>query len=172
VLGFAGIFQHGLWTPDEPREAEIGREMLDSGLSAVPTLGGAPFVEKPPLFPWILAGSYSVFGVSAGRFGVDHFVQDVEIRLRRPQKLVEVRQDLKLPLVFLPKTIRARDYPREGNFRRWPGSTVFRQATVILAPEVRSAVPSTSFAMRGWTRRLGVRGKVLGPRQESERASR
>ena len=66
MLGFAGIFQHGLWTPDEPREAEIGREMLDSGLSAVPTLGGAPFVEKPPLFPWILAGSYSVFGVSAG----------------------------------------------------------------------------------------------------------
>jgi 4-amino-4-deoxy-L-arabinose transferase-like glycosyltransferase len=66
ALGFAGIFQHGLWTPDEPREAEIGREMLVSGISPVPTLGGEPFVEKPPLHPWILSVSYRLFGVSAG----------------------------------------------------------------------------------------------------------
>ncbi len=65
-LGLAGIFQHGLWTPDEPREAEIGREMLLSGLSPLPTLGGAPFVEKPPLFPWAMALAYRVFGVSPG----------------------------------------------------------------------------------------------------------
>jgi 4-amino-4-deoxy-L-arabinose transferase-like glycosyltransferase len=66
VLGFAGIFQHELWTPDEPREAEIGREMLVAGFSPLPTLGGEPFVEKPPLFPWMIAGSYALFGVSAG----------------------------------------------------------------------------------------------------------
>jgi 4-amino-4-deoxy-L-arabinose transferase-like glycosyltransferase len=66
VLGFAGIFQHELWTPDEPREAEIGREMLAARFSPLPTLGGAPFVEKPPLFPWAIAGSFALFGVSAG----------------------------------------------------------------------------------------------------------
>lgn len=66
VLGLAGLFQHGLWTPDEPREAEIGREMLASGFSALPTLGGEPFVEKPPLFPWTMAAAYGVLGVSPG----------------------------------------------------------------------------------------------------------
>ena len=66
ALCVAGTFQHGLWTPDEPREAEVGREMLDSGFSAMPTLGGEPFLEKPPLYAWITAASYAVCGVSAG----------------------------------------------------------------------------------------------------------
>jgi 4-amino-4-deoxy-L-arabinose transferase-like glycosyltransferase len=66
VLCFAGVFQQGLWAPDEPREAEIGREMLLSRWSSVPTLGGTPFLEKPPLFVWIMAGAYRAFGVSPG----------------------------------------------------------------------------------------------------------
>jgi len=66
VLGLAGIFQHSLWTPDEPREAEIGREMLLSGWSSMPELGGAPFLEKPPLHPWVMAACYRLFGVSEG----------------------------------------------------------------------------------------------------------
>jgi 4-amino-4-deoxy-L-arabinose transferase-like glycosyltransferase len=66
VLGLAGIFQHSLWTPDEPREAEIGREMLLGGWSSMPTLGGAPFLEKPPLHPWLMAAGYRLFGVSEG----------------------------------------------------------------------------------------------------------
>lgn len=65
-LGLAGIFQHSLWTPDEPREAEIGREMLLGGWSSMPTLGGAPFLEKPPLHPWIMAFFYRLLGVSEG----------------------------------------------------------------------------------------------------------
>jgi 4-amino-4-deoxy-L-arabinose transferase-like glycosyltransferase len=65
ALSFAGIFQHELWTPDEPREAEIGREMYAAGGSAMPTLGGEPFLEKPPLFVWTMAASFSTFGVSA-----------------------------------------------------------------------------------------------------------
>lgn len=55
---------HGLWSPDEPREVEIGREMFVSGLGPVPHLVGEPFLEKPPLFPWAMAVSYAVFGVS------------------------------------------------------------------------------------------------------------
>jgi 4-amino-4-deoxy-L-arabinose transferase-like glycosyltransferase len=66
LLSFAGTFQHGLWTPDEPREAEIGREMLLSHWSAVPTLGGTPFLEKPPLYVWIMAAAFRAFGVSPG----------------------------------------------------------------------------------------------------------
>lgn len=66
VMCLAGIFQHGLWTPDEPREAEIGREMLVSGWSSQPTLSDEPFLEKPPLFPWVMAAGYRVFGVSPG----------------------------------------------------------------------------------------------------------
>ncbi len=66
VLGLAGIFQHSLWTPDEPREAEIGREMLLCRWSSMPTLGGVPFLEKPPLHPWVMACFYRVFGVSEG----------------------------------------------------------------------------------------------------------
>jgi 4-amino-4-deoxy-L-arabinose transferase-like glycosyltransferase len=66
LLGLAGIFQHSLWTPDEPREAEIGREMLLSGWSSMPTLGGVPFLEKPPLHPWVMAFFFRLFGVSEG----------------------------------------------------------------------------------------------------------
>jgi Dolichyl-phosphate-mannose-protein mannosyltransferase len=66
VMCFAGVFQRGLWTPDEPREAEIGREMMLSGLSPMPMLDGEPFLEKPPLYPWMMAVSYDLFGVSPG----------------------------------------------------------------------------------------------------------
>ncbi len=61
---FVSIGNHELWLPDEPREAEIGREMLLSGPTAVPHLSGEPFVEKPPLFAWAIAASYAAFGVS------------------------------------------------------------------------------------------------------------
>lgn len=65
LLCVAGVFQHGLWTPDEPREAEIGRVMHATGYSPVPTLGGESFLEKPPLYAWITGAVYGVFGVSA-----------------------------------------------------------------------------------------------------------
>jgi 4-amino-4-deoxy-L-arabinose transferase-like glycosyltransferase len=57
VLGLG----RGLWTPDEPREAEIGREMyLSPGV--IPTLGGVPFIEKPPLYYWVVAGVFRAAG--------------------------------------------------------------------------------------------------------------
>ncbi|MFO1402876.1 MAG: phospholipid carrier-dependent glycosyltransferase [Steroidobacteraceae bacterium] len=57
VLGLG----HGLWTPDEPREAEISREMLLAP-GVIPTLNGVPFVEKPPLYYWVVAGVYRALG--------------------------------------------------------------------------------------------------------------
>ncbi|MFH1037405.1 MAG: glycosyltransferase family 39 protein [PVC group bacterium] len=59
VCGIAG---HALWTADEPREAEIAREMAgvirggaEGRSCAVPYLAGKPFVEKPPLYYWLSA---------------------------------------------------------------------------------------------------------------------
>ena len=53
-----------LWTPDEPREAEISREMWLAP-SVVPTLNGRPFIEKPPLYYWTVAGVFEAFGESS-----------------------------------------------------------------------------------------------------------
>lgn len=64
VAAFAGTMGHSLWSPDEPREAGMSLEMHQHGLSAMPTLGGEPFLEKPPLFFWMAAASYQAFGVS------------------------------------------------------------------------------------------------------------
>jgi 4-amino-4-deoxy-L-arabinose transferase-like glycosyltransferase len=50
-----------LWTPDEPREAEISREMSLS-LTMIPTLNGRPFIEKPPLYYWTVAGVFTLLG--------------------------------------------------------------------------------------------------------------
>ena len=60
VVSFLGL-NRGLWTPDEPREAEISREMLLSP-GVIPMLNGAPFVEKPPLYYWVAAGAYRLTG--------------------------------------------------------------------------------------------------------------
>lgn len=51
----------GLWTPDEPREAGISREMY-AGARVIPTLNGEPFIEKPPLYYWITACAFHVAG--------------------------------------------------------------------------------------------------------------
>lgn len=55
-----------LFEPDESRYAEIPREMLLRGDFVVPYLQGEPYLDKPPLFYWLVAASYQVFGVSAG----------------------------------------------------------------------------------------------------------
>ncbi|MFO0928322.1 MAG: glycosyltransferase family 39 protein [Gemmataceae bacterium] len=52
-----------LFEPDESRYAQIPREMLDRGTWLVPTLQGEPYLDKPPLFCWLVMASYRVFGV-------------------------------------------------------------------------------------------------------------
>lgn len=49
--------------PDEGRYAEIAREMYVSGDWIVPRLYGEPYLDKPPLFYWLCAWSYLLFGV-------------------------------------------------------------------------------------------------------------
>ena len=64
AVSFAGIGSHSLWTPDEPRDAAIGKAMWASGDLAVPRLNGRPFLEKPPLAWWAQAAAFQALGVS------------------------------------------------------------------------------------------------------------
>lgn len=57
--------------PDEPRYAQVAREMFLRGDWITPTLGGFNWFEKPVLLYWLQIASYKLFGVSefAARFG-------------------------------------------------------------------------------------------------------
>ncbi len=57
--------------PDEPRYAEVAREMFVRGDWVTPTLGGFDWFEKPALLYWLEIASYKLFGVNefAARFG-------------------------------------------------------------------------------------------------------
>jgi len=48
----------------EAKYAEVAREMVESGDWLTPQLNGAPFLNKPPLDYWLIALSYSCFGVN------------------------------------------------------------------------------------------------------------
>ena len=61
---FFGLGAFGLPGADEPRYAQIAREMLARHDWIVPTLNGAPWLEKPVLLYWKMMNSYSLFGVS------------------------------------------------------------------------------------------------------------
>jgi len=63
-LFFYGLSNFGLIGADEPRYAQIAREMLARQDWVTPVLGGQPWLEKPPLFYWQAMIAYSVFGVS------------------------------------------------------------------------------------------------------------
>ncbi len=58
----AGIHDHHLRGRDEPREAEIAREMLLDGHWITPHLCGLPFLEKPPLYYAFAAAGYRLTG--------------------------------------------------------------------------------------------------------------
>jgi 4-amino-4-deoxy-L-arabinose transferase-like glycosyltransferase len=54
-----------LWAPDEPRYAQVAHEMLQGKQWVVPHLGGEVYTQKPPLFFWLIASSYSIFGINS-----------------------------------------------------------------------------------------------------------
>ena len=53
--------------PDEPRYAQVAREMFERRDFITPTLGGLPWFEKPPLLYWMMMAGYRMFGV--GEYG-------------------------------------------------------------------------------------------------------
>ena len=59
-----GLGQFGLIGADEPRYAQVAREMLQRHDWITPVLYGQPWLEKPPLYYWQAMIAYSIFGVS------------------------------------------------------------------------------------------------------------
>lgn len=57
--------------PDEPRYAQVAREMFERGDWITPTLGGHNWFEKPALLYWVEIAAFNLFGVSefAARLG-------------------------------------------------------------------------------------------------------
>ncbi len=60
---FFGLAYFGLLGADEPRYAQVAREMLAHRDWITPTLGGKPWLEKPVLYYWQAIIAYRIFGV-------------------------------------------------------------------------------------------------------------
>lgn len=63
------VYFYGLGTlpfvgPDEPRYAQVAREMLGRGDFITPTLAGQTWFEKPALLYWLVMASFQAFGVA------------------------------------------------------------------------------------------------------------
>jgi hypothetical protein len=63
-LFFYGLGAFGLLGADEPRYAQVAREMLDRSDWVTPTLQGKPWLEKPVLYYWQALLSFRVSGVT------------------------------------------------------------------------------------------------------------
>src|SRR5438132_11404063 len=63
-LFFFGLAHFGLVGADEPRYAQIAREMLVRHDWITPTLDGRPWLEKPALYYWQAMLAYHIFGLS------------------------------------------------------------------------------------------------------------
>jgi hypothetical protein len=63
-LFFYGAGSFGLVGADEPRYAQIAREMLARHDFVSPTINGEAWLEKPVLYYWLGMASFKVFGVT------------------------------------------------------------------------------------------------------------
>lgn len=62
VMIFTGIGLRSPWPADEPRFAEVAREMVASGQWLIPMRGGEFYPDKPPVFMWSIALFYWLTG--------------------------------------------------------------------------------------------------------------
>jgi hypothetical protein len=62
-LFFYGLGQFGLVGADEPRYAQVAREMLARHDWVTPTINGTAWLEKPPLYYWQAMIAFAIFGV-------------------------------------------------------------------------------------------------------------
>jgi 4-amino-4-deoxy-L-arabinose transferase len=80
-LWLIGMFGRGLWTPDEPREADIAWRMSLQSDRTLPQLAGTPFLEKPPLSYWASAAALSLWGDSAAAARAPNLLYAVGVAL-------------------------------------------------------------------------------------------
>jgi len=64
VFYFYGLGSLPLLGPDEPRYAQVAREMFLRGDPITPTLGGHTWFEKPALLYWLIMAAFKIFGVN------------------------------------------------------------------------------------------------------------
>jgi 4-amino-4-deoxy-L-arabinose transferase-like glycosyltransferase len=65
-LFFMNLGQWDLWNPDEPRYAQVAREMVNGGDWILMHFNGQLYTDKPPLFFWLVAlSSYLWQGFSS-----------------------------------------------------------------------------------------------------------
>ena len=62
LLFFYNLGGWDLWNPDEPRYAQVAREMAEDGNWILPRLNNRIYPDKPPVFFWLIALSYAVSG--------------------------------------------------------------------------------------------------------------
>jgi 4-amino-4-deoxy-L-arabinose transferase-like glycosyltransferase len=62
LLFLPGLGNRDLWNPDEPRYAEVVREMRAGGDYLVPHLNGRLYTQKPPLQFWAIAAAAALTG--------------------------------------------------------------------------------------------------------------
>jgi 4-amino-4-deoxy-L-arabinose transferase-like glycosyltransferase len=86
ILYFYNLGGWDLWNPDEPRYAQIAKEMLQGEGWIIPHLNSEVYLDKPPLFFWLMAATGTVIG------GMTEFAA------RFPAALFAV---LTLPLLFI-----------------------------------------------------------------------
>jgi 4-amino-4-deoxy-L-arabinose transferase-like glycosyltransferase len=55
LLFILGVGRWDLWNPDEPRYAQVAKEMVDRGDWVLMHVNGNTYVDKPPLFFWLIA---------------------------------------------------------------------------------------------------------------------
>lgn len=63
VLFINGLGNISLWDPDEPRQAIMAREMVQRADYVHPYLNGMPYLEKPPLYPWLIVATARITGM-------------------------------------------------------------------------------------------------------------
>ncbi|HYN86311.1 MAG TPA: phospholipid carrier-dependent glycosyltransferase [Pyrinomonadaceae bacterium] len=64
VVYFYGLGAMPLAGADEPRYAQVAREMYERGDLVTPTLGGLRWFEKPALLYWLMMAGFSALGVT------------------------------------------------------------------------------------------------------------
>ncbi len=102
---FAGL-DMPLVGPDEPRYAQVAREMFNRGDLVTPTLGGHHWFEKPALLYWLQIGSYSLLGVT-------------EFAARLGPALFGLGTVLSLWVLGRSLDVNSRDDVKNGSFAPW-----------------------------------------------------
>jgi len=62
LIFFVNLGQWDLWSPDEPRYAQVSREMVNGGDWVLMHFNGKMYADKPPLFFWLIAFSSYLWG--------------------------------------------------------------------------------------------------------------